>query len=282
MFKNLHPFRINASTLSAASLEQALQARRFAGIGSQDMIAAGWVPPREHGPLVEALHGHYLMAFAVEKKLIPGAVVKRKLEEAMQAFQKRAGYRPGAKQKKALKDEILQALLPKAFTKIDTYRLWIDPKGGWFVVDGKPDVVTEAFIQAVDGVCPERIETERSPSMAMYEWLSGDAPASFSVDDECELKSSEGATVRYARLSLDRDDVREHLNEGKHPVKLAMTHDDKTSFVFTDKFEFKRLAWLDLDDRAANDSEDDAFESDFVLMAESVPPLIKNMIEACA
>ena len=50
----------------------------------------------------------------------------------------------------------------------------------------------------------------------MASWLSEkEAPAGFTIDRECELKQpdSEKATVRYARHTLDIDEVGEHIRQ---------------------------------------------------------------------
>ena len=49
------------------------------------------------------------------------------------------------------------------------------------------------------------LDTERSPQSAMSDWLaSGEAPANFTIDRDCELRAitDEKAAVRYVRHPL--------------------------------------------------------------------------------
>lgn len=285
MFKNLHVFRIDGSKIDVDILEKALEKETFNGIGSQDMLACGWVKVRPESGLVYRQERHILMRYAIEKRLLPGSVVKRKLAEAIEVLTRKAGHKPGRKQIRDLKEEIIRALMPKTLTDLSFCHLWIDLDNGWFVTDGKADAIVSAFTNAFKDVMPEQVDLKRSPGMAMMDWLTNaDAtPETFSIDDECELRSPEKEGVRYSKLNLDRDDLRLHISEGKLPVKLAMTHADKISFVLTEKFEFKKLDYITVeeDDASKDDvDESEVFAADFALMNLSVPDLLADMVSA--
>lgn len=74
----------------------------------------------------------------------------------------------------------------------------------------------------------------------------------FYIDQECELKASgdSGAVVRYGRHPLDIEEVRQHIEQGKLPTKLALTFDGRVSFVLTDGL---RLRSIQLQDVARDD-----------------------------
>ena len=58
------------------------------------------------------------------------------------------------------------------------------------------------------------VQTELSPSTAMAHWLSTrEAPYHFTIDRDCELKTpdDEKSSVRYARHTLDIDEVAQHI-----------------------------------------------------------------------
>ena len=65
------------------------------------------------------------------------------------------------------------------------------------------------------------LNTAMSPATAMGDWLSTrQAPAGFSIDRDLELKNAgeDKSVVRYARHSLDLDEIGQHIQEGKLPV----------------------------------------------------------------
>jgi len=66
-----------------AAVEAALDTARFVPCGASQEKAVGWLEPRgiAHGPLVEVIGGQWLFKLMMEMKVVPGSVVKRKVEE---------------------------------------------------------------------------------------------------------------------------------------------------------------------------------------------------------
>ncbi len=120
----------------------------------------------------------------------------------------------------------------------------------------------------------------------MTDWLlSGDAPVGFTLDRDTELRSvGEGnATVRYVGHALEADDMRRHIEAGKQCMRLAMTWEDRVSFVLTPSLTLKCVNAFDVvkeaaDPIAAND--DERFESDFVLMTAELARMLSHLIDA--
>ena len=116
----------------------------------------------------------------------------------------------------------------------------------------------------------------------MAHWLmTQEPPAGFTADRETELKSPDEskATVRYARHPLDIDQVREHIEHGKMPTKLAMTWDNRVSFVLTEGLQIKNIALLDavMD---GNSKDDGGFDTDVAIATGELSRLIPDLIEA--
>jgi recombination associated protein RdgC len=133
------------------------------------------------------------------------------------------------------------------------------------------------------------VHTKTSAVMAMADWLAGgDAPAGFTIDRDCELKAvgEEKAAVRYSRHTLEGDtgdEVKSHLASGKLPTRLAMTWDDRISFVLTERMEIKRLAFLDLlKEQAEQNAEhaEEQFDAEFALMTGELARFIPQLIES--
>ena len=123
----------------------------------------------------------------------------------------------------------------------------------------------------------------------MADWLAGgEAPFGFTIDRDCELKSvaEEKAAVAYKRHPLEgdvADEVKSHLAGGKMPTRLALTWDERISFVLTEKLEIKRLAFLDiLKEEAEKSAEcaDEQFDADFALMTGELVRFIPQLVEA--
>jgi len=280
-------------TTTQAQLEEALEASRFAECGASQEKSVGWTEPRgvANGQLVEIVGGQWMLKLMVEIKSVPGSVVKRKVQEQLDHIEASTGRKPGKKEARELRDDARLALLPMAFTKQSTVGVWIDPKSRLLILDAgsqaKADEVMTALVKAIDGLQVMLVNTQVSPAAAMAQWLaSHEAPAGFSVDRECELKAADEskAVVRYTRHALDTDEVSQHIAMGKVPTRLAMTWNDRVSFVLTEALQLKKLAFLDTVfeevGNAAGEGKDDTFVADVAIATGELVQLVPDLLEA--
>ncbi len=291
MFKNLTVYRVGPEwSTTLEQIEDGLAAGRFAECGATQAQSAGWVAPRgtEHAPLVESVGGQWLMSLMIERKALPSAVVKRRTDELVQQVEHSSGRKPGKKETKELKEQATLELLPMAFTKRATLRVWIDERARLLMVDASSttragEVVTQ-LIKALPGLTLTMLQTTESAAVAMSQWLlSGEPPAAFTVDRECELKSADEmkSVVRYARHPLDIDEVRQHIASGKQPTRLALTWQSRVSFVLSETGQIKKIDFLDVvfeNQRA--DSRDDSFDADAAIATGELAKLIPDLIDA--
>lgn len=279
-------------TQTQTGLETALEEGRFAECGGSQEKSVGWVPPRgkEHGPLVEIIAGQWMLKLMVEVKVLPGTVVKRKAQEQLQHIEATTGRKPGKKEAREIQEDARLSLLPMAFTKQATVLVWIDPETQLLVLDAgsqaRADEVMTCLIKAIDGLAVQLFNTQMSPAAAMAIWLSTkEAPQSFTVDRECELKASDEskAVVRYTRHALDTEEVIQHIAAGKVPTKLALTWSDHVSFMLTEALQLKKVAVLDVvfeGAKGAADGKDDDFDTDVAIATGELRKLIPDLLEA--
>jgi recombination associated protein RdgC len=292
VFKNLTVYRIGPDwSASVAQIEESLHKTRFVPCGATQQQSAGWVEPRgiKHAPLVEKVGGHLLLKLMTEQRVLPGAVVKRRVDEIADKIEQDTGRKPGKKQTKEIKEQAVLELLPMAFTKQGSTNVWIDPKQRLLLVDsssqGKADEVVALMVKAIDGLAVSPLHTKVSSSVAMSEWLlTSEPPASFSVDRDCELKSADEmkSVVRYARHLLDTEEVRQHIATGKVPTKLGLTWEGRVSFMLTDAMQIKKLAFLDVvfEGQKAASHKDEAFDADAAIATGELSQLIPDLVDA--
>ena len=292
MFKNALILRIETwEPPERAAIEQQLQGQRFVACGASQPESAGWVEPRgkAHGTLLEQVAGHTVLQLCVERKPVPASAVKSLLDERAAKIEADTGRRPRGKALRELKEAIVHELLPRAFAKRSHTRVWIDAKAGFVVIDAaslkKADAVTTLLTELLGGglrLAP--VQTQTSPATAMAAWLATrEAPAGFSIDRDCELKQpdSEKASVRYARHTLDIDELGEHIRQGKLPTQLALTWAGRVSFVLTEALTLKRIKLLDVVlEGAAKAEGDDHFDADAALFFGELAPLLPELIAA--
>nr|WP_217283839.1 recombination-associated protein RdgC [Aquabacterium terrae] len=272
-----------------ADLEAALAAARFVECGATQARSAGWVEPRgvAHAPLIELIDGQWLLTLLIEQKVLPGAVVRRQVEALAERIERDTGRKPGKKQLRELKDQVQLELLPQAFTKRASVRLWIAPAERLLMIDAGSAKVADEVItlltKSLPGFAAHAVQTALSPAAAMADWLvSGEAPSGFTVDRDCELKASDGEkpVVRYARHALDIDEIRGHIAAGKQPTRLALTWNDRVSFVLTEALQIRRLAFLDGVFEGRKASKDEGFDADAAIATGELAPLIGELIDA--
>ena len=269
-------------------VEEALQKAPFLECGATQEKSLGWVPPRgeAHGPLAESVGGQWVLRFMVESKVLPGSVLARRVKEKAARIEQETGRKPGKKESKELKDEAKLDLLPMAFTKQGSMWVWIDTESRLLVLDtssqGRADEVVTLLVESLPGLSVALLNTQTSPQAAMAHWLSAqEPPVGFTVDRECELKSAneEKAVVRYARHPLDIEEVQAHIEAGKLPTKLAMSWDDRVSFVLTEGLQLKKIAFQDT--VFEGQKQDDAgFDADVAIATGELSKLIPDLILA--
>ncbi len=273
--------------------ENSLSAYRFVACSGSQEISMGWVESRgrANGALVEVVDGQWIMKFMTETKVVPSSVVKRKVEEQVVHIEATTGRKPGKKEIRGMREDARLALLPMAFTKLSSVFVWIDPYAKLLVLDvssqGKADELISSLVKAISGFAVRQINTKTSPSVAMSEWLSSyEAPVSFSIDRECELKAEDEskAVVRYTRHPLDTEEVSQHIATGKVPTRLAMTWNERVSFVLTEGLQLKKVSFTDVvfEDSAkpSKDVIDDSFDADVAIATGELSQLLPDLIEA--
>jgi recombination associated protein RdgC len=254
------------------------------------MQAQGWAPPRDGDSLVYAMNGQMLLTFRAEKKLLPASVVTQITRERAAELEEQQGFKLGRKQMRDLKEQVTDELRPRAFSIRRDTRVWIDCTNGWLVIDAASQAVADdvrgLLVKSIDQLPLMTVRVAQSPVAAMTSWLlDGDAPAGFTLDQDTELRSpAEGnATVRYVGHTLDTDDMRRHIEAGKQCMRLAMTWNDRVSFVLTPSLTIKRIAPLDVlkeaSDPTAQD-DDERFDSDVALMTAELDRMLRDLIDA--
>lgn len=290
-FRNLQLFRLapawaySTDELNATLLRGALQP-----CGKLDRRSVGWLPPRgEDGAMVLAVGKQQLVTLGVEEKLLPASVIRQHAAIKCAEIETAQGYRPGRKQTREIHEQVEASLLPRAFTRLRQTYVWIDPVNRWLAVDAasppRADEVVEALKLVLGELPLTLLKTRASPGPAMTRWLlAGEADGPFGIDRDSELRAVEDrATVRYVRHNLDSDPVREHIQEGKLVTRLALTWNDRLSFILSDALQVKRLAFLDLlkeDAERQAESADDLAAANFTLMCGELAKMLGDLVAA--
>lgn len=250
MIKNATIYKIPPYAFEG--LEHALSTLVFAPTGPTQEKAMGWVPPRgeEHAAMVESNSGALVFQLKVETRKVPAATLADELAKACKHIEATTGRKPGKKEKRDLKEEVVLGLLPKAFPVQKTVLCIAD--GGSLIVGATSaalvdDVLTD-LVRCSDDASILPVTINMPPARAMATWLAEQAPpVGFAFGRAAELKSTDEskAKVRYTNHALLTEEVQTHIVQGKYPTSLALEFDDRVSFVLTDGMQLKKIEFAD-------------------------------------
>lgn len=289
-FKNLQIYRLPAPwAFTPEQLEEALKPQSFVPASSNELLRQGWDSPRGNGSLVHTVNKQMLIVLGTEKKLLPTSVINQVAKAKAAELEEQQGFPPGKKAMKELKERVADELLPRAFAIRSNIWCWIDPVHGWLVVDAaspsKADDVIKHLLKAVDKMPLASLRVQRSPVGVMTAWLEMDeAPHGFTVDQDTELRATgeSKAAVRYVKHTLEPDDIRRHIASGKQCTRLAMTWNDKISFVLTESLAIKGIKPLDVlkETDAVSRDDNERFDNDMLLMTGELSAMLADIVVA--
>ncbi len=295
-FKNLIIYRFTRPfEHDLQALEAALQGSAFTPCRSQELVQYGWVPPmgKYSDQLVHSGNGYLMLCTKKQEKILPASVIKELVDEKAALIEEEQARKVRKKERDALKEEVLLELTPKAFSRYQQTYACICPREGWLLVDASSPKRAEdlcSHLRKALGSLPVVIPAlKQAPASVMTDWLRGERhlETGFELGDECELRDTgeEGGVVRCRKQNLEGEEINVHLDAGKQAVKLALTYQEKLSFLLSDDLSLKRLKFSDelLDKAAENGADDPAsrFDADFCLMmlelGNFIPALLENI-----
>lgn len=293
-FKNVIAYRITqAIAFNVADLEEAMGTNPHRDPATQELSTYGFVAPF-NAELVEtalAPSGEYLLIAAKKtERILPGNVIRDELVKkvaAIEAEQMRKVYK---KERDQIKDEIIQAFLPRAFLRHKVTHALIMPAAGFILVDTSSPKAAEdllSTLREVLGSLPVRPLTSKiAPVATMTDWVKVQKAAdNFFVLDECELRDlhEDGGTVKCKREDLTSEEIQMHIATGKVVTKLALAWKDHFSFMLDDKLIIKRLRFENLlQDQAEADGGDDAYgqlAASLIIMAGAFADFFPALLE---
>jgi recombination associated protein RdgC len=292
-FKNLSPFRFTEPfALTPDELAEKLDTLRFRPCGAHEESSFGWTAPlgKAEQSLVHATNDYMMLCVKKEERVLPTAVVNEMIQEKVAEAEQQQGRKLSKKERTQLKDELIFDLLPKAFTFSRKIYAYIDPKGGWLVVDAASAKNAEDLLsllrKSLGSLPAVPINTVINPVAIMTQWLvTQQTPTDIVVEDECELRSpgEEGGIIRCKNHDLSLPEIQNHLDSGKEVIKLALSWADRLSFVIDKSFSIKRLRFLDLvQDQLEDievDDEDMRFDVDFSIMSAELANFLPRLLE---
>ncbi len=291
-FKNVLIYKLSRD-VSFANLEEQMAQFAFTPCGSQDMAKTGWISPMgtDCTVLAHVANKQILLTLQCEKKDLPAPVIARELAGKVERLEQEQHRKLKKTEKDSLKDEVIQTLLPRAFSKYSTTSIWINAGAGLIIIDAASARKAEnalALLRKTIGSLPVVPLTLNTPiELTLTEWVrSGAAPAGFVLQEEAELKAilEQGGILRSKHQDLVSDEIRGHIAAGKLVTKLALEWQERISFMLSDDGSLKRVKFsavlLEQNDDIDREDYAQRFDADFILMTGEMAVLIAQLIGA--
>lgn len=301
MYRNLNFFRfpeataehlrnLAARTIDGTLLDDELGGNALKPVGQLEMSSRGWVPPlgwpagegpdsrAGRVPMFRGIGDTIHLTLGGEDKILPAAVLHAEFAKKLEAIEKDQGRRPGGRERKRIKDDLLHEMLPRALVKPSRVCGYLDLRRGLLVVDSASRKVAESFashVRATLGSFPAMpLNAEVCPRSVLTGWLEGehvfdderDYAGLISLGDACRLQDAAdgGGVVTFKGEDLQGDEVAKHLEAGKQCTRLGLCMDDHLAFTLGEDMVVRGMKFLDgaMDSLESVDSEELGAEFD--------------------
>lgn len=294
-FKNIQLYRLHdQQLLSPEQMEAILEEGRAKPLGDADARRIGWTAPAGRvgsGQLMHEIQGQRLLSALRQERLLPASVVKEEVEERVADIEAAEGRKVTRKEKTALKEQVTEELMPRAFVRSHKTDLWWDAKRGLIGVNAssrsRAEDALDLLRETLGSLKVTPLATQSLPIRAMTTWLGDPAsrPADLRILDGMELKAQgDDGVVRARQVDLDSDEMQQLLESGRQASKLAMELEGQLSFVMHDDLSLRSLRFGDalIEEADHSDDGDDALarlETDFIIMAGALGEAVDRIIE---
>mgnify|MGYP001545748838 CR=1 FL=1 len=297
MFRNLTMFRFSQAVADdLARLERALATNELRACGALELSTRGFVTPfgpASSGNLTHRVGDCVLFTLGSEEKILPAAVVNQALADKVRAIAAEEDRRVGGRERKRLKADLLDTMLPRAFVRRSNLNGYVDLANGWLVVDtatrSRAELVVSALREALGSFPALPLAPERPVRQYLTDSLfcgvpAGDFSPAWALGDECELRdpaSPHGSRWRGRNADLHGEEVKEHLRNGMQAFQLGLTFDDRLSFVLGEDMAIRKFRLLDvvLDELDTSNAETaaDELSARFALLTLEVQRLLQSL-----
>ena len=256
-----------------------LEDRRLKPIGPLELACTGFVDVAQdalHQTLTFNGETCFWFSHGMTKKVLPGAAVNEVLAEKLKEIEEREGRKPGGRARKRVKEELLNEMLPRAFSRTVRTDVLLFPKRGLLAVatasrSAADNVVAE--IRSALGSFPALpLNAEVAPCAVLTGWLAGDPlPEKLALGYEAKLEApAGGGSVKLKDQELYGEEINAHLEVGKQVTSLALVYDDRATFTFGEDLVLRKFK---LGDAAMDDFNEDEHD-DFVAAQNAVMTIV--------
>ena len=287
MFRNIRYYRLDSDWPdSEKALSKALEKAAFSPCGPLTERSSGWVPvdPETGNLLARRVNGADLLKLRSQSRVLPHSVINEELESRIEDFRNRMQEAPSPREKRRLKAETRDELLPKAMLKSDKIWGYVDLKEKVIGIDAAQSTAAERFIRRLsapfDGLKIRPLQYKQPVNELLTGIFLGGAPDQFAVGRECRMQDAAdaGSLVRWSNFDLSDTTIRNHVANGMRLTHLAIEYDNVMGCVLDENGVISKLRFLGMDDdREEGDEPLARLDAEFVLITGTLRKMLGDL-----
>lgn len=287
MFRNVRYYRLDSAwPESEELLSEALESAAFTPCGPLTERSSGWVPTYADAgdSLARRLNGADLIKLRSQSRVLPAAAINEELEQRIEEFKNRMQEAPSPREKRRLKAETRNELLPKAMLKSDKIWGYIDLGEQVIGIDAAQISVAERFLRRLRAAFGDLnlrpLQYKQPVNELLTSIFLGGAPKQFVVGRECRMQDAAdaGSKVRWTDFDLTEKAIRNHVAEGMRLTHLAIVYDNILSCVLDETGVISKIRFLGMDDDNHQDNDPLArMDAEFVLMTGTLRLMLTDL-----
>lgn len=254
-FSQLSLFHIDPSLVPGINIwETSLQKHAIPLLLDLSIAEQGFAPPYEFSDqMVITAQNSWKIQLRKEKKLLPASVLRQESKRRIKEIEEKEYRQLSAKDKKALKQRVLDELLPRAFSQISTIEgIYIRDKGFLLVNQAqanKREELLSHLRQALGSFEAALILCKKTATDLMSQWLldSNSLPNDLAIGNYCELKNIANikSVSRFVNQDIQSKEVIGILEKDHFVSQLALIWQDKLRFILCEDFSLKNIQYLE-------------------------------------
>lgn len=289
MFRNVRLYQIDSPWPDdEEALSAALAGAGFSPCGPLTERSSGFEPvaPEAGDALARRVGGADLLRLRSQSRVLPAAAVNEELEARIEDYRERMQEDPTPREKRRMKAEVRDELMPKSMLKSDRIRGFVDVGTKILGIDAAQPAAAERFTRRLQAAFGDLVVRPLAFDSPVHEFLTamflGDAPPRFALGRECRMRDAgdAGSTVRWANFDLSDATIRRHVVDGMHLSHLGLVYDNILGFVLDEHGVLTKVRLLGVDDAADDELEPLArLDAEFVLFAGTMRALLADLRE---
>lgn len=305
LFSNILAYRVtNAFDLhkDLEAVNQALASKPARLPGKMELNAVGFTEPvGEEGAFIERIAPMaYVFAYNLAERMIPGKIVRQQVQAKVRKIEKEQERKVYAREKQQIKDEVLNAMLPRAFIdqKI-TYGMVLGP---YILID------TSSAKRGEDVLCTLReclgslgarpVSVKTTPIDAFTRWFTTgetDGPFYLTGDFKANNRSDESDFVNGKGTSPEHEGLSDLVREYDRRVTVlglgwGTSTGETATFTVNEMIGIKGIKWPEslaeqAADQVGEEDDEDArrltlLRTTMILLGAELKQLLEDLLLA--